>query len=169
MQKFTKKIKFSASKYVKVAGFGPRKSLKLISRKIWVIGNYWNFHTTVLIKEKYLRTLGAAFSKFQSMFNFYLNWMHFAIVREEGGRMQTLRVPLKILLAFLAIILCERFGEMKWHVFGTKLPNDLWLKKAPIIMKLLKYANCTFLIKTTDLSSLIGNFDCGYSMYRVEI
>ena len=44
--------------------------------------------------------------------------MHFAIVGEEGGRMQTLRVPLKILLAFLAIILSicmstERFGEYK--------------------------------------------------------
>ena len=35
---------FTASKCVEISIFRPLKSLKLISRKIWVAGTFWNFH-----------------------------------------------------------------------------------------------------------------------------
>ena len=39
--------KFRATKCVKISIFGPLNSTKLISRKIRVAGNFWNFHTVV--------------------------------------------------------------------------------------------------------------------------
>ena len=35
-----------------MAVFGPHKSLKSISRKIWVAGNFWNFHTMMYEPSK---------------------------------------------------------------------------------------------------------------------
>ena len=43
--KFTKWTKFTAPKMAKTASFALLESTKLISRKIWVIGKSWNFHT----------------------------------------------------------------------------------------------------------------------------
>ena len=40
-------LKFRASKCVKMADFALQESLKLISRKIWVTENLWNFHTVL--------------------------------------------------------------------------------------------------------------------------
>ena len=52
-----KNSKSKASKWVKMAVFGPPESMKLISRKIWVARNSWNFRT-VYVFNYYLSVQG---------------------------------------------------------------------------------------------------------------
>ena len=76
------KLKFKASKFVKMADFALLESPILISRKIWVIEKSWNFHTVLLecsvSVQIVLNSNGFVNSRFQKLPNWKLVYSVFS-------------------------------------------------------------------------------------------